>query len=490
MIDSNEISPKSLVNQFDVHKFSSDVIIIFLGQGVLLAIGFILGLIIPKYTTIETYGYWQLFLLYGGLVGILHLGFTEGVLLRWAGKTMDDLSAEIPVAIRFLLLEQFILTIPLAIIFYFTLHSNYMFIGFSLLVYAILFNLVAFFIYIALSVKKFRLLMGAYILQSALFLSLTLLFFWLGYSSYKLLICIFILAAFSTALFFVIKFHRVIQGNKPSLKQIWTYGREHIRLAFLLYIALIAFSISWNLDRLMVSSFFPVEQFAFYAFALSIALVILGFVGAVSNVVYPYVAGAVGELRARVYKLIKPVIISSWAVVLAIYFPFERLIAFYLPQYVPSLPLVKILFLVIGFSSLIQIVHINYYRSYFKQTFFFISAVIAMALLFGSNYAVIKLIGTLESVAIATLASFCIWYIINDLYFQPIIGQNKSKIWGDLIPIILYGIAFWVSSLIILPWYLDMLIYLAVFGVITALLYRREIKEISTILKNSLKPVT
>ena len=91
---------------FQLKAFSSDVLIFSFGQVVLLIFGLIQSLIIPKYLSTDDYGYWQLFLLCTTYVGILHLGFLDGILVRWAGKNFDDIRDEIAIAFRFILLEQ------------------------------------------------------------------------------------------------------------------------------------------------------------------------------------------------------------------------------------------------------------------------------------------------------------------------------------------------------------------------------------------------
>jgi len=71
--------------QFDLRAFGSDVLIYSSGQILLLVFSLVQSLIIPKYLSTADYGYWQLFLLYTTYTGILHFGFIDGMLVRWAG---------------------------------------------------------------------------------------------------------------------------------------------------------------------------------------------------------------------------------------------------------------------------------------------------------------------------------------------------------------------------------------------------------------------
>ena len=48
-------------------------------------------LIVPKLIGIKEYGYWQLYLFYSSYVGFLHLGWNDGIYLRYGGKKYDEL---------------------------------------------------------------------------------------------------------------------------------------------------------------------------------------------------------------------------------------------------------------------------------------------------------------------------------------------------------------------------------------------------------------
>ena len=52
-------------------------------------------IIAPKYLTSEDYGLWQLFLFYFYYIGFSHLGWREGIYLRYAGKNFNQLDATI-----------------------------------------------------------------------------------------------------------------------------------------------------------------------------------------------------------------------------------------------------------------------------------------------------------------------------------------------------------------------------------------------------------
>jgi O-antigen/teichoic acid export membrane protein len=140
---------------FNIHKFSRDVVIYTLGQSIILVINFVLTIVLAKYLPITDYGYWQLFILYANYVGILHLGFVDGILLQWAGKDISEFSINIKSASVFLMLEQVILC-PLAIIVLLLVNPGFHLMAILLIVFAFIANLGTFFNYTLQCLRKFK----------------------------------------------------------------------------------------------------------------------------------------------------------------------------------------------------------------------------------------------------------------------------------------------------------------------------------------------
>src|SRR5580692_7800628 len=67
---------------------------------------------VPRITGIEDFGYWRIFLLYGGYVGFFHLGLGEGALLSWAGKSLGRFHEEVRPSLKFLIALHLLLLVP------------------------------------------------------------------------------------------------------------------------------------------------------------------------------------------------------------------------------------------------------------------------------------------------------------------------------------------------------------------------------------------
>lgn len=60
-------------------------------QGVSIILGILKVLILPFILGIEEFGYWQVYLLYVGYLGILSFGFNDGIMLKYGSLNNNQL---------------------------------------------------------------------------------------------------------------------------------------------------------------------------------------------------------------------------------------------------------------------------------------------------------------------------------------------------------------------------------------------------------------
>lgn len=66
----------------------------FLGQIISLLLSFVLAIVLPKYLTLNDFAYWQLFIFYLSYIGIFHCGISDGILLRFGGKNINNIKPQ------------------------------------------------------------------------------------------------------------------------------------------------------------------------------------------------------------------------------------------------------------------------------------------------------------------------------------------------------------------------------------------------------------
>jgi O-antigen/teichoic acid export membrane protein len=466
-----------------LQSFSGDVLVFSAGTGLLVFFGFIQTFIIPKYLSMESYGYWQLFRLYANYVGILHFGFIDGILVRWAGKELTQIGKEIKIALRFLFLEQLVVIVPLCLVSYFLFRPPTQWIGLMLLTYTFISNLMTFFMFTSQAIRKFKMLTLVTAGRGLWFLLLIILLFVSGYFDYYYVIFAFIFTFLIALAVFALWFHKYLWDEISTIGSLLAYGKRNINIGIFVMLGNLILILFLTVDRLMVSFFFSIEQFAIYGFALTVIMVVYTLVQAISQVFFPYLSASRPEGRARTYQLGRFAIVLACAAILVIYFPLVKLIEFYLPHYVASLPILQILICTVIFSSMVQIIHINYYKAYGRQRQYFLWGIIALALSIILIFLAIKIVGTLESVAITTVISFGVWYFMNELGMKSVVKQDGQGIGKALVGICCYLGAFWLSTFVTENFISRMLIYISLFLLITWALFRTDVKTLVMVAK-------
>ena len=63
-------------------------------QGVSLLTSVIVSFVLPKFISVEEFGYWQYFLLWASYVGVMHFGYGDGIYLKLGGQYWNTLKKE------------------------------------------------------------------------------------------------------------------------------------------------------------------------------------------------------------------------------------------------------------------------------------------------------------------------------------------------------------------------------------------------------------
>ena len=256
-------------------------------------------------------------------------------------------------------------------------------------------------------------------------------------------------------------------------KSLRTYVKENISIGLFVLLGNFMAVLLTTVDRLTVSSFFPITQFAQYTFAMSMCAVVIMFVQAVSLVFFPYLSGSSSELRTRAHQLLRPAITIFWAGALVMYFPFTAWVEFYLPHYTASLSLMAILLCMIGFSSQIQILHVNFFKAYRQQRMYFLIAEVCLVCAVILYLLAATLSGTLASIAITAVISSLLWYLLNEFALRRFVSMDVQELVKWLLVIGVYAGAFLVTSALVQGWVFGMVVYLIIFVLVTGTALKR-----------------
>lgn len=406
-----------------------------------LACNAVLAFLLPRLLSIENYGYYRIFMLYGAYAGFLHFGFPDGLLIRWA-ESPELIHREKRPALRFLALQHLLIIIPLAIVLAVS-SSTTRWIAIAVALYVIAWNWTTLAQYAIQACKYFEQL-SVFVLLAPLVLLLSVLgLHFLGHLTlYSLLTACALSYLAAGAIQWIFVDLKITTWPSANL---WATGFSGIHLGWTILGANLLAAVALSLDRILLSARFSIRDFAIYSFAANALSLTYNMILSVSRVVFPYLASDISAaIRGRAYAIGETAVLLLWTIGLASYFPIAALIRQWLPAYVESLPILRILFLATGLTASIHVLHSTYFRVARQQHRFLIGAIVGLGtaalLLWMASRSF-----SLAWFAWAMVASALAWWITDEFLITAIVGRHISAIALNLALIAASGSAFLAS---------------------------------------------
>ncbi len=423
------------------------------------------GFLLPKYLSIDTYAGLKIFLLYISYIGVLHLGYIDGVYIKYGGKTRNKIdSNEIKRDKKTFVIFQLIVAIFVLLISI-ILRNVYLFL-FSINILPA--NMVTFYKFIYQAIGEFNsyshitniIPISCFILNFILLLvvkSDKLLY----YEIIPIVVNLFVWIYYEYKNNWEL-FDRDIDIN------LFLRIKKNISIGVIIMLG--NFMGIWiaNIDRWFVNFFCDIEDFAFYSFAVTMLKLLNVIVTAFSITLYNYFCSTYN--LDNVIKMRKYVLIIA-AALLVIFFPLNFVILIYLPKYREAILIIKWLFASQFIMVEINAVYMNLYKALNQQRKYLIQMMIVLLIavltniFFGtiSDYEIISFAG-------ATFFTSLIWLILCQIGLQK---YNLSiNEWIYLILVVV--IYFFLGQFNFL---VGMFLYVILFILITFVFFRKEIRN-------------
>ena len=330
-----EVTKSEQTTPSELKSFGKNIFIYSISSGLIICLGFISGLFIAKYLPINDYGYWQLFLLYSNYTGILHLGFNDGVLVRWAGKDKSFIANELGAALQFLICEQIAIGLFCSLLAYVFLPPPLNWLWLMIFLSGVICNVTYLFMYAAQALKMFTILSIVNVCRNILFLLILAAVLLLNKFNYTYIVYANIIVFLLSLLTLFLWFRRYLLKETFTFPNLLSYGFKNINIGVYILLGNFIVIVFFTIDKLLVSNFYSIQQFAIYAFASGILITLYIFVKAISEVVFPYLANTNLAQRGQVYRLGGITIILIWGLILTGYFPLAWFIELFCPTMLP-----------------------------------------------------------------------------------------------------------------------------------------------------------
>lgn len=383
--------------------------------------GVLIGLLLPRLIGVEDYGYYKTFTLYITYVGLFMLGIGDGIYLEFGGVDYSSLDKKAfrYYSSRFIVIQSFLAVVLFlgSLIF---LKDDMRFILCAIAIYLLFNNISGYFQIISQVTSRFNELSIRNVLHSVL-LTVSVFLLWIDIkyinssAGYRQFTILYVFTTVLLTIWYIFTYQDIIVGNRivREPKKILHF----IRIGFPLTFANLCSSFILTLDRQFVNILFDTEIYAVYAFAYNMLALVTTATSAIATVIYPKLKQLSTEkLQEEYSNLVCIVLIVVFGLVI-VYFPLSSFVSWFLPNYIDSIPIFRIIFPGLAVSSAVTIIMHNYYKTVGKSTLFFKKSFIILILSGVANYIAFYFFKTTMSISIASIVTLIIWYLFVESFF-------------------------------------------------------------------------
>lgn len=442
-------------------------------------ISIIVAFIIPKLISVEQYGYYQLYIFYTSYVGVSYLGLCDGIYLRIGGQYYRDLDKSL-YSTQFRWLGLFEIVVYLIIFGCSAIFANDInnhFVICCVCIAAVGMCLRWFITFILQATARIKEYAIITISERIIYVAAAVPIVLAGYRSFELLILIDVIGKY-ISLFIGIWFCRdMITAKALPIKSVISEIKDNISVGFKFMMAQLCDMLIIGVVRFGVQSHWDIATFSKVSVTLTVSNIVMTAINAVSVVMYPTLRRTSNERLPQLYRIVRIVLVGFAFGALIMYYPIQRILSAWLPQYTESLRYAAILFPICMYQSKMALLVNTYFKTLRLENLLMKCNIAALALSAVLTVVSTLILNNVTAAIISILVVLIFRCILSELILSTKISINVVK---DIVIELVMTAAF-----IICNWYfglMGMIIY-AICYAIYLLIKKQDILDAWNFLK-------
>lgn len=345
-----------------------------LSQSLSMAVGFALSIIFPKFISVESYGYWQLFILYTGYVGFLHFGFIDGLYLKIGGEKFDNLDKDkLYPSMALMIVLQVVIALIVMGASCFVAHPVKRVLFAFLGVFIFVDNTYKLMSFTLMATGRINFYSKTVVIDKLLVaILLTLLLVLNPGVNVGFLIGAFVLSHLVVLLLTWAEFKGVLRQGIKTIKEIAPYYLDCVKIGAILMFANLCGSFIVGSGRFVIEAYWDINVFAKVSLALALSSFMMAFISQVSYVLFPYLRNASQGTQSKALSEGTFMMTLMGLLLFSLFFPLYYIIKLWLPQYQESLQFLLFIAPISFYEIRTTVLYNTFYRNLnkVKELFF------------------------------------------------------------------------------------------------------------------------
>lgn len=458
-----------------VKKFAKNFSYTFITHILATVISIVLILIVPRFISINDYGYWQLYIFYISYISYMSLGLTDGAYLRYGGYEYKDLNKKVFVSQYWFLVVLEIFISSSIVLFYMLIST-----GTSKTI-VVLFTCLAGILIVPRSLLMFMLQATNRIKESSIMLMierviyfiLVIIFLISGIKQFEYLIVADIIGKVFSVFYSFYVCKELVVGKFESVKMSIKEIVINISVGSKLLFANLASMLIIGIVRFFIEVNWSIETFGKIALTLSISNMLMLFINAIAAVLFPTLKRTRQERLPAIYKKVRTLITIPLVGLLVFYYPVKVILSAWLPQYADSLTYMALLFPMCLYEGKMLLLINTYLKTLRKEKWMLIINLITVAMSLVLTCISVFVLNSLNLTILCIILLLAFRCIVAEIYLARFLNIEVKK---DIILELSITIIF-----IVISWYLSVMsalfIYLVVY-IIYLIIKKRDIIDL------------
>lgn len=369
--------------------------------------------LLPKYLSFDAYSQIKTYQLYITYVAILHLGYNDGMYLKFGGKTLNEVNdREIQWNLSTLRIFQLIVMLGSVGVAIILKDIPLMMAAMAILPQ----NMIAYFKNFYQAIGEFKRYSRIMNLTTGLtFLINISLIAFIRTDNYTIYLIGYVLLSVGLWLTLEISLHKLKKMKVVAFQFSLNELKDNVSNGILLLLGNFSSQLLTSMDRWFVKVLLGSFAFAQYAFAVSMENFLNVAITPVSVTMYNYFCKHDEE---KDILQIRELIIAFATIIVAAAFPVKFIMEIFLQKYLDSSKVIFTLFAAQIFYIIIKSVYVNLYKARKMQGKYFSKLCVIVVIAFIFNVICYSVYHVKESFAIGTLLSAIVWFFLCQLDFR------------------------------------------------------------------------
>lgn len=400
----------------------------FVSNLVSFAVSTMIVLIVPKFISVEQYGYFQMFLFYVGYIGFANFGWPEGILLKYGGQSYNNLDQS-GLKTQFVLFSVMsaLLAVCVGVLAWFTGSADKLWLWIGLGI-SILLSLPANFLQVLLHMtNRTHEYAHGILVEKIVYFGAVVVALLAGVQNYVWLIAADLLGRL--ALLIYASYHnRELLRVKPSgVKEELPKVRENIASGIKLMLANLVGLFLIGIIRQSIEMHWSVEVFAKVSLTLSISNMLMIFIRAVAVVLFPMLKATAYDKLKNIYGILRLGTMAVLLGMLVFYFPIRQLLVMWLPHYAESIQYVALLFPMCIFECRMAMLVETYMKALRLEKQLLHINIFCVILSIVLSVVTVYVMSSLEMALLSIVIVVATRCILAEIVLLKKMGQNETK---------------------------------------------------------------